>query len=813
MTKRLIAIAALLGTLSLGASAQERYMKVYSGGQVVYSSTTSGNNNIHFSGSDAVFSHNGDVWTRATGAIDSLVFSLTGEGEDTVAVDTGTAVRIAWNGNTATIANPFASRGVSVTADGGHVVVNSTLDSAYVPYILSGSSGDGSLTISTVAKVFIKLDGLSLTSTDGPALLVASDKKALIEIAGTNSLSDSDRNTGKGAFQSVGKVQLTGEGTLNVSGLAKHAIQTSGSFTIDGGHIAVLSAVKDGMNVDNFVMNGGTVSISGAAGDALDGDQGYIGIYGGRLIVNCTAAGAKGLNCDSTLTIGGGEVEVTVSGDGSKGLRTKGDFAMRSGSLTVHADGTVAMETAANGYDPSYCTGIKVGGNARITGGVLSVVCAATNAGGKAISSDGDIDIAGGTLTLTATGSCSTYTDSTGTTDSYSSTCIKANGNVTISGGTITATAGGRAISADGNYSQTGGSITASTSAAGFGTVRYSSGSSYYSDGFAAACLKVDGNISFSAGTFTGSSTGKAGRGIRGKGTLTFGTTGAADSLLHVYVTTSGAPFLSSSNSSYWRGLPKGVKIEGDITVNSGYLRSYCSQTSSGGGFGGGGDNGEGIETKSNLVVNGGYVEANSLDDAINAASYIQINGGHVWAYARGNDGMDCNGSRIDINGGTVICQGTEVAIDDNGDHGGKLYVTGGTIVLIGGNMGTTEATPSLTGQKSLKITGSSWGGGGGSTIASNGFCIKSGSTEVLTFKSPTVSGNGFAEGSTAPLYDGPKPPGGNSSGVWVTSPSIQSGTYTNYTSPGISGGSNWHGLYSGATVTTSGSGTSITAQ
>ena len=50
-------------------------------------------------------------------------------------------------------------------------------------------------------------------------------------------------------------------------------------------------------------------------------------------------------------------------------------------------------------------------------------------------------------------------------------------------------------------------------------------------------------------------------------------------------------------------------------------------------------------------------------------------------------------------------------------------------------------------------------------------------------------------------------------SGIYVTSPAIQSGTYTYFTSPTISGGTNWHGLYTGATVNTSGNGTNVTAQ
>ena len=797
------------------ANAQEHTVSVHSNGQTVYSSSTSGNNRINFEGSNAIFTHNGNSWTTLVSNIDSMTFSTAspsgddGSDSDTVAVDTTGAIRITWNGTSVSVLNPFANQGVSIATDGGNVSVTSTIDSAYLPYVLKGSSANGSLTLNTLRKVLLCLDGVSLTSGDGAAIAVTSDKKAVLHLTGSNSLSDATGGSHKGALQAQGKLSFQGTGTLNVSGLSKHGIQSSGRCTVLGGTVNVLTAVKDGMNVDDFIMYGGTVSVVNPNGDGIDGDQGHIAIYGGSVTVNCSADDAKGICCDSTLTIGGGTVDVTVSGDASKALKTKENLIISGGTITIAATGSYLSETVDGATELSYCTGMKAGGYLLIIGGDITVNCPSGNAGGKALSSDGDITIADGTLNLTAVGACNRYLVSGSTYDSYSSTCIKADGDVSISGGTIVANAGGRAISCDGNYSQSGGHITATTTAAGFGVV--GSGSSF-TDGFAAACLKVDGNITFTAGTFNGSSTGKAGRGIRGKGTLTFGATGTDDDALHVYVTTSGPPFSTSTSSTAWRGLPKGIKIEGNITVNSGHLQSYCAQTSSstsnnttatngfhvknssgtavmtykwpsfsGSGFestetemlyngpkpppgpGGGGDNGEAIETKANLYINGGFVEANALDDAINATSYIQITGGHVWAYARGNDGMDCNGTRIDISGGTVICRGTEVAIDDNGDRGGKLYVTGGTLVLIGGSMGTTEATPSLTNQKSLTI-GSSSGWGGGAR-------------------------------------------------VYISSPNIQSGTYTYFTSPTISGGTSWHGLYSGATVTTSGNGTSVTAQ
>lgn len=875
MKKAIFSMVAVLCAV-IPAMAQQRYINVYSGGETVYTSPASGSNSISFSSGTARFNHNGSVWQAAVSTIDSLVFSQvqdTASGDtSSIVYDTGSVVRITWNGTSTTIVNPYASRGITVTASSGHVNVVSTIDSANIRYLLAGSSTNGSLTLSSARAVELQLDNLSLTSPASPAISITSEKKATVLLVGTSTLSDGAASSGKGALQTTDKFDFQGTGTLNVSGLKKHAVQSSGKTTVSGGTINVLTAVKDGLNVDNFVISGGSVNITNPNGDGIDADQGYIDVQGGSLVINCAGNDVKGLCCDSTLTISGGSVrialtgadskglksdsamtiaggsvsitstgdtckgiscnstlfitdgtvEVTVSGAASKCIKTDGDFIVSGGTTTLHANGTVLISN----YEPSYCTGVKVDGSMRVLAGSLTSTCASSNAGGKSVSVDGDAVIAGGTLTLSATGACAKYLASASTYDSYSSTCFKCNGNLTVSGGIINATAGGRGINVDKRYLQTGGDVATSTSAAGF-TVT-GSGTSC-TDGFAPACLKADGNITFTAGTFSGSSTGTGGRGIVGDSLLTLGILGADNSLLHVYVTTSGAPVNVSSSggmggmgggssSDYWKGLPKGVKIEGNIEVNSGYLQSYCSQTS-------GESTGEAIESKDSLIVNGGYVEANAYDDAINAATYIKISGGHVWAYARGNDAMDCNGTRIDMTGGTLICRGTEVAIDDNGDHGGKLYISGGTVVLVGGNMGTTEATPSVSNQKSLTLGSSNNGGGGrpgqggssSSDIASSGFAIKNSSgTTILTFKWPTVSGSGFenvvSAGSTPSdlLTDGP---GGSSSKVYVSAPAIQSGTYTYYTSPTISGGSSWHGLYSGASVSTSGSGTSVTAQ
>lgn len=811
--KRILVIAfCMLAAASLTdatAQTQQRYLKVYSGGQEVYSVPTTGNNSLRFSGGNADFTHNGATTSFSLTAIDSLVFAKvtdsdpdTTSGSDTVAVDTASAISITWNGTAVDIVNPYASQGVSISADGGHVTVVSTLDSAYLPYLLGGSSSDGSLTITSAEKVLLQLGGLDLTSTSGPAINMTSDRKMVLDLAGENTLADAAGGSHKGALQAAGKLGFQGSGALNVSGMTKHGIQSSGRCTMNSGTVNVLTAVKDGMNVDDFLIYGGTVNVTNPNGDGIDGDQGMVAVYGGSITVVCTAEDAKGICCDSTITISGGSVNVTVSGNQSKGLKSGGNMTITDGETTVNANGTLVITN----YDPSYCSGVKVGGNLLMTGGVLTSTCSSANAGGKAVNVDGNITVSGGTLTLSAPGNCAKYNNTATTYDSYASACLKANGNITIGGGSVTADAGGRAITTDGHYTQTGGTVSTTTSKAGF-TVT-GSGSSC-TDGFAAACLKADSNITITGGSFSGTSTGTGGRGIVANGTLTIGTSGAADSLVYVYVTTSGATVNSTSSSSAWKGIAKGIKIEGNITVNSGHVQSYCSQTS-------GDPTGEAIESKDSIFIHGGYIEANAYDDPINAAIYYGQTGGYVWAYSRHNDAVDCNGTMMTLTGGVLIAIGSECAIDNNREASGQLIITGGTLIAVGGNMGAIESAPTCSGtQKGLTwgSSGGGWGGGGGTSLATNGFCVKTASgTEVLTFKMPTVSGSGFMNTT------GTKPPGGGggnsgTSAVYVSAPGITSGSYRVFTSPTVSGGSHWHGLYSGATVTTSGNGTSVTAQ
>ena len=120
----------------------------------------------------------------------------------------------------------------------------------------------------------------------------------------------------------------------------------------------------------------------------------------------------------------------------------------------------------------------------------------------------------------------------------------------------------------------------------------------------------------------------------------------------------------------------KGMNCESHILFNGGRTIVLA-----------GGNNSEGIQADSTLTIAGGEVICHAYDDAINSKGDMMITGGYVYAHGQDNDGLDANGNCY-IQGGTVyaICSGSpEVAIDANTEGGKKLYITGGTIVAIGG--------------------------------------------------------------------------------------------------------------------------------
>ena len=145
----------------------------------------------------------------------------------------------------------------------------------------------------------------------------------------------------------------------------------------------------------------------------------------------------------------------------------------------------------------------------------------------------------------------------------------------------------------------------------------------------------------------------------------------------------------------------KGIASKGKITINSG---SVTIRTSTAGA--------EGIEGKEGIVFNGGTVDVQSPDDAINANATIEFNGASVVAVSTGNDAVDSNPKggffmpfggnnshdadpAIIIRGGTVYAWSQVGSPEEGLDCDfSPLVVEGGTIFSVGGGMGEMPSVP-----------------------------------------------------------------------------------------------------------------------
>ena len=204
------------------------------------------------------------------------------------------------------------------------------------------------------------------------------------------------------------------------------------------------------------------------------------------------------------------------------------------------------------------------------------------------------------------------------------------------------------------------------------------------SDTLKPACVRGKDYVKMTDGFLNLTSTGTGGKGISSDGNGYFyGGTANVTVTGSNFGSSSGGGFPGWGNSSSNSVSAKGLKFDGNLIFKGSNVVVNCTAH-------------EGIEAKGTLSVSAGEVYSHSQsDDAINSGGNLTISGGLVCAYSQGNDGLDANGNCY-IKGGVVYVIGAtspEVAVDANSEGGYTLYLTGGTLVAIGG----LESGSSLT--------------------------------------------------------------------------------------------------------------------
>jgi len=636
----------------------------------------------------------------------------------------------------------------ATTAYDIYIVYNGTSVTVTNPLAGSGvtitTSGAGVTVVSTAGITDITYH-VSGTTTDG-FLNISSDKRFNLSLEGASITS----TTGAAINSAIDKKMtvLLADNTTNylkdgANGTQKAALYSKGQVFFNGsGTLTVEGQTKHAISSGDYIeIYDGNIVVTSAVSDGLHGD--YIRMYGGSVTVSGTTG--DGLDGETGfIEINGGTLNVTVATADTKAVKCDSILTINGGTITLTASGAQT----------------------------------------KGLKSDQTITINGGNINITASGATVLETVDGAVNPAYCS-AIATDGEVHITGGTLAITLpqsnnGGKGISADGNVLISGGNINITT--AGSGAAYTVSGTT--KDSYSSSCIKTDANMYITGGDITCSSSGAGGKGLRADSTIVIGAVNAPDSLLTLNVSTSGARFTVTSGGGGWPGgggggdycNPKAIRSDGNLTINSGILTVTCTQS---------GEGGEGVESKSILNINGGQLTITSTgDDAINAASQLYINGGTTYAASTNNDAIDCNGPMY-ITGGFTIAAASKAPEESFDCDNYTFGITGGTIVGTAPSGMYSSPTASACTQHVLKYTHSS----------NNRIQIirNSDNQEILTFYVPTISGGGGGPGG-----------GGGSSQAILTfsSPEFTQGTYTLKYGGTISGGTNFHNYYTGATYT-----------
>ena len=302
------------------------------------------------------------------------------------------ATAITLSGDTATVS------GSGAYANGGSVTIASA---GY--YDVTGTLTDGSLMVDAGknAKVFLRLNGVTITCSDDAAIRVNQADKVFLTLAeGTENTVTSGENYSEaaladktdGAIFAHDDLTINGSGSLTVTAAYKHGIAANDSLRITGGKITV-TAPADTIHVnDSLHITGAAITLS-AGDDAIHSDT-SVAILGGSITANTCCEGIEapeiliedgavtvtstddGINACGTETSDGSLPSVTISGGTVTLLNPSGrdaDGIDSNGNIDING-GLVYISLVGDGGNCALDYGSENGGACRINGGTV-VAC------------------------------------------------------------------------------------------------------------------------------------------------------------------------------------------------------------------------------------------------------------------------------------------------------------------------------------------------------------------------------------------------------------------------------------------------------
>ena len=477
-----------------------------------------------------------------------------------------------------------------------------------------------------------------------------------------------------------------------------------------------------------YEIDGTDVSITAAGTYVFSGDcdNGSItvkkGVTGVTIVLNGltltnddSAAITLNKTAEASLIAAAGTTNTVADTEGSNDENAA--VKVKSGaSLSISGTGALTVDGNAK-------NGIKGAADAVIT---VAEVKLNINAADDGLSCDDELNITGGTLSITAGGDAVKASPDTGDTENPDTTSL---GNVTISGGTLTLNATEDGIQADGDLTISGGTFHVKTN--GGHTTALTDDS--------ASCkgFKAGKTLTVTGGTLTVDS---------------------ADDALHANADvsiTGGTLTLATGDD--------GVHADNDLVIGAkGSSSTTTPKISITASY-------EGLEGTT-VNVYSGDIDVAASDDGVNAASSqlgersdkyaINIAGGDLYIDA-GSDGLDSNND-INITGGKVEVYGADAMMDAAIDYDGTFTLSGGT--LFGAGMEPSAGTQAYIAVGETSPTGGMGGGpngqGGGQGMTPPGDA--NGSADGNRPTPPNFSGNTSTDGTFTPPT---KPSGGKADG------------------------------------------------
>lgn len=475
-----------------------------------------------------------------------------------------------------------------------------------------------------------------------------------------------------------------------------------------------------------YEIDGTDVSITAAGTYVFSGDcdNGSItvkkGVTGVTIVLNGltltnddSAAITLNKTAEASLIAAAGTTNTVADTEGSSDENAA--VKVKSGAaLAIGGTGTLTVDGNAK-------NGIKGAADAVIT---VAEVKLNINAADDGLACDDELNITGGTLSITAGGDAVKASPDTG--ENPDTTSL---GNVTISGGTLTLNAAADGIQADGDLTISGGTF--DVTANGGHTTALTDDS--------ASCkgFKAGKTLTVTGGTLTVDS---------------------VDDALHAStdVTISGGTLTLATGDD-------GVHADNDLVIGTkGASSTSMPRINITASY-------EGLEGTT-VTVYSGDIDVAASDDGVNAASStlgehsdkyaINIAGGDLYIDA-GSDGLDSNND-ITITGGKVEVYGADAMMDAAIDYDGTFTLSGGT--LFGAGMEPGAGTQAYIAVGETSPSGGPGGMGGGPNGQGGGqgmtpLTDANGSTNGNR-PTPPTDANGTTDGNRPT-----KPSGGNMNG------------------------------------------------